>query len=69
MKVTISWALIIIGIWAFISGLGYFVAIYINHGVIYFDTELMAVAQVIISILLIASGIKNIKSKSNANKA
>jgi hypothetical protein len=58
MKNTIGWLFIIIGIFAFISGCGYFFAIHHNGGAIYFGEEIPAITQVLLSVLAIVYGIK-----------
>ena len=69
MKKAISWILVVVGIFAFISGVGYFVAVYINYGQIYLTSEFPAITQIIISVLSITYGVMLIRNeKKNSAK-
>ncbi|MFT5427005.1 MAG: hypothetical protein ACI9ZT_001954 [Gammaproteobacteria bacterium] len=65
MKKVFNWLLIIIGMWALISAIGYFIVGYINNGGIYLDAEIPTIAQLIISIIAISYGIKEIRREKN----
>jgi len=65
MNSVISWLFIIVGIFALISGCGYFFALYSNYGEIYFIEEIPAVIQVLLSAVAIIYGFQSIKKKKH----